>query len=253
MYSLSIKTSDRIIRFIVLFELVTLFVSCGQDKPTIDYNKSMDTTSMVDDIPGDTTKMIVSELPVKFDSTDVLLFPIGLVNLQERGGYSKMGSDSYSSADIASSYFGNDDLTGNFINIIFQDKGGNERKLTDKKVKIRSVNFLRNVFDKTKTGYLLYSVSDRDSNGDKELNYSDLEALYISKVDGSDFKKLSRELHEFYDWNWIKGESRIYFRTLEDKNKDGELNNQDQFHYYHIDFSGDSYAVTEYNPVKAFE
>ncbi len=135
----------------------------------------------------------------------------------------------------------------------FQDKSGNEKKLTDKKIKIRSVHFLRDLFKKTKTGYLLYSISDRDSNGDKELNHSDLEALYISKIDGSDFKKLTKELHEFYDWSLIKGENRIYFLTLEDKNKDGALNNKDKFHYYFIDFSGDKYSVTEYNPVKLFE
>jgi len=36
-------------------------------------------------------------------------------------------------------------------------------------------------------------------------------------------------------------------------NKDGELNNKDKFYYYFIDFSGDKYSVTEYNPVKIFE
>jgi hypothetical protein len=183
----------------------------------------------------------------------MLLFAIGLVDLQERGGYSKIGSGSYSSADIASSYFNRDNVIGNFINIVFQDKAGNQRKLTDRKIRIRSVNFLRDIFKRTKTGYLLYSISDRDSNGDKELNHSDLEALYISKIDGSDFNKLTKELHEFSDWSLIKGENRIYFRTLEDKNKDGELDNKDNFHYYFIDFSGDLYSVTEYNPVRIFE
>ena len=64
---------------------------------------------------------------------------------------------------------------------------------------------------------------------------------------------MTKELHEFYDWSLIKGESRMYFRTLEDKNKDGELNNKDKFHYYFIDFSVDKYSVTEYYPVKIFE
>jgi hypothetical protein len=238
----------------LLFVLVTsiLFYSCGQEKPKIDH-EMVDTTSVVDDRIKDTTRILVSELPVQFDSTDVLLFAIGLVDLQERGGYSKVGSGSYSDSDISSSYFSDDNLIGNFINLIFQDKNGSEKKLTDKKIVIRRVNFLREIFKKTKTGYLLYTISDRDSNGDTQLNHSDLEALYMSKVDGSDFKKLTKELHEFYDWNFIKGESRIYFRTLEDRNKDGVLNNKDKFHYYFIDFSDDKYSVTEYNPVKIFE
>jgi hypothetical protein len=241
------------IRQLIFSGTIFLFFACGQEKPKIDYDKTVDTTSTIDDRIKDTTKLLVSELPVKFDSTDILLFGIGLVDLQERGGYSKIASGSYSDADIASSYFKRDNLIGNFINIIFQDRNGNEKKLTDSKIKIRSVNFLREIFKKTKTGYLLYSISDRDSNGDKELNHSDLEALYISRIDGTGFKKITKELHEFYDWNLIKSDSRIYFRTLEDKNKDGQLNNKDKFHYYYIEFSGDKYSLTEYNPVKLFE
>jgi hypothetical protein len=239
-------------RLLIVIVTSFLFCSCGQDKPKINH-EAVDTTSVVDNRIKDTTKILVSELPIKFDSTDVLLFAIGLVDLQERGGYSKIGSDSYSSSDIASTYFNRDKLIGNFFNIVFQDQSGNEKKLTDKKIKIRNVYFLRDIFKKTKKGYLLYSISDRDSNGDENLNHSDLEALYISKIDGSDFKKLTKELHEFYDWTIIKGENRIYFRTLEDKNKDGELKNNDKFHYYFIDFSGDKYSVTEYNPVKIFQ
>jgi hypothetical protein len=163
-----------------------------------------------------------------------------------------MASGSYTASDIATGYFNKDHLTGNFINIVFQDKDGTERKLTDKRMEIRNVTFLRDIFRKTKAGYLLYSVSDRDSNGDKELNNSDLEALYISEVDGSNFKKITKELHEFYDWTLVRGENKIYFRTLEDRNKDGKLNNKDIFHYYFIDFSGGKYSVNEYNPVKIF-
>jgi hypothetical protein len=241
------------IRLLIFWVTGTLFICCGQKGNKIDYESAIDTISVIDDRIKDTTKILVSELPVKFDSTDILLYAVGLVDLKERGVYSKIGSSSYSDSDIASSYFHSDNLIGNFINIVFQDKSGNQRKLTDKKLRIRSVNFLRDVFERTKTGYLLYSISDRNSNGDKELNHSDLEALYISKIDGSEFKKVTRELHEFYDWSLINGENRIYFRTLEDKNKDGELNNQDKFHYYFLDFLDTKYSVTEYNPVKIFE
>lgn len=190
----TVKTSNKMTRLLIVILTTVLFYSCGQDRPKINH-EAVDTTSVVDDTIKDTTKILVSELPVKFDSTDILLFAIGLVDLQERGGYSKVGSGSYSSSDIAAAYFNSDNLIGNFINIVFHDKNGNEKKLTDKKIKIRSVNFLRDVFRSTKTGYLIYSISDRDSNGDKELDHSDLEALYISKLDGSNFKKLTKELH----------------------------------------------------------
>ncbi len=240
-------------RLLFAFVTIILFVSCSRQGSKIDYQEKVDTTSVVDDRIKDTTKILVSELPVRFDSTDILLFAIGLVDLQERGGYSKIKSGSYSTNEIASSYFDRDKLIGSYMNVVFQDKKGSERKLTDKKIRIRTIYFLREIFKTIRTGYLLYIVSDRDSNGDKELSYADLEALYISKLDGTDFKKITKELHEFYDWRLIKSENRIYFRTLEDKNKDGELTNKDKFHYYFIDFSGDNYSVIEYNPVKIFE
>lgn len=242
----------KTILLVTVLLTATIFFSCGPGEPKIDYREGVDTTSVFDDKIRDTTKILVSELPVKFDSTDILLYAIGLVDLQERGGYSKIGSG-YSDSEIASSYFNNDNLIGNFVNIVFQDETGNEIKLTDKKLKIRSINFLRDIYKRTKTGYLLYSIYDRDSNGDRKLDFSDLEALYISKIDGTGFKKITKELHEFYDWSLLKNENKIYFRTLEDKNKDGELNNKDKFHYYFIDFSSDGYSVNEFNPLEIFK
>lgn len=243
-------TSSIMTRILLALAVATLLFSCEQKQ--IDYNRPIDTTFVVDDRINDTTMVPVAELPIKFDSTDVLLFAIELVDLQQRG-YSHVGSDFYGNSELPGGYMSRDNFSGDFINIVFQDKNGNERKLTDNKMKIKSIQFLRDIAKKTKTGYLLYSILDRDSNGDQKLNSSDLEALYISRIDGSGFTKLTRALHELYDWSAIKGESRIYFRTLEDKNKDGEVNNKDKFHYYFIDFSNDPYSVTEYNPLKVFE
>jgi hypothetical protein len=237
-------------RILLALTVAALFFSC--EPKQIDYDRPVDTTFVVDDRINNTTKVMVAELPIKFDSTDVLLFAVELVDLEQRG-FNHVGSNFYSYSKLEGSYMNNDDFSGDFINIVFQDKDGHERKLTDKKMKIQSIHFLRGIATKTKSRYLLYSVLDIDSNGDLELNASDLEALYISRIDGSGFTKLTRALHELYDWNTFKGEGKIYFRTLEDRNKDGKLTNKDKFHHYFVDFSNDPYSVTEYNPLKVFE
>jgi hypothetical protein len=225
-----------------------IFWSCGPEKTRIK-DETIDSPIDAKETVIDATQMIVSELPEKFDSTEILLFGIVLVDLQERSQYSKFGSGSFNSSEIASSYFEADELIGDFVNIVFQDKNGNNRKLTDKNVKIRSVSFLRGIFEETKSAFLLYSVFDRDTNGDREINETDLKALYISEIDGSAFQKLTKEFHQLHDWRYVEGERRIYFRTFEDKNGDGELDNKDQFHYYFIEFSGKNFLVEEHNPL----
>src|SRR6187399_803233 len=120
-------------QIVICMVTVILFASCEQ-RPKIDYEAKIDTTSVVDDRVRDTTKVLVSELPIKFDSTDILIYAIGLVDVQGRNGYSKIGSGSYGSSDGGSSYFNRDQLTGSFINLVFQDKKGGEIKLTDKKM-----------------------------------------------------------------------------------------------------------------------
>jgi hypothetical protein len=235
------------------FVAVLLLLSCGQNESKPDQGETIDTTALTDGKLKDSSKLLVSELPVKFAATDIRIFPVGLVDLEERGGYIQQGAGSYGGTDIPSAYFNNDKLSGNFVNLLFQDAEGKERKLTDKNIQIRSVSFLRRIFEKTKASYLLYSITDRDSNGDKQLNQQDTKALYISRVDGSGFKKLTQDLHELYDWGSVSGDNRIYFRTLEDRKKDSEADKQRRLHYYVIGFAGDKYSVSEYDPLKLFK
>lgn len=240
-------------KLLIVILTCIIFVTCDHSKPKIDYTAKVDTLATIDDRIGDTTKLIVAQLPVKFDSTDVLIYPVGMVDLQQRGGISKYGSGSYNDFEFGSNYFSGNHLSGDFINLVFQDPDGKRRSLTRNKMKVKSAIFLRDIFKITKRGYLIYSVYDRDTNGDKEFNGEDLEALYISDVDGTKFTKITRELHEFYDYRVLEGDNKLYFRTLEDNNKDGKLNNKDKFHYYFIDFSNSGYSVAEHNPLEVFE
>ena len=237
---------------ILCFLITFLLLSCGQDNRKIDNDLRTDTSSAKDNRAGDPAKKLVSELPVKFGGTDVRIFAIRNADPKERDGYSGMGSGSYGNPESASSHFGSDILAGNFVNLLFEDKNGKERKLTDKEIRIKRVTFLREIFNKTKTGYLLYSVGDSASNADKKSDQSDRQSLYISNIDGSGFNKLTKESHHLYDWSTIKGENRIYYRSLEDINKDGKSDGKDRFHYYFADFTGEKYSVTEYNPIKIF-
>lgn len=237
--------------FIVI--LVTTLFACGRE-PKINQEIEIDTTSVADDRLSDTTKTLVASLPMKFDSTDVTLFAVSLVELPSRRGYIKdeYGS-SYSRSSGVSIYASENYIDGSFVNLIFKDKSGLERKLTEIKATFDQAKFLRDVFRETGSGYILYYVYDRDTNGDTEYDYQDLRALYISKLDGTGFTKLSEELHDFHDDVFIKDDMKYYFRTLEDRNKDGQLNSKDIFHHYVVNFDKDGYTLDEYDPLKIFK
>jgi len=235
------------------FFAVLLLLSCGENKSKPNQSETLDSTALNEGKLNDSSKFLVAELPVKFAATDIRIFPVGLVDSEEGGEYIQQGTGSYGGSDIPSAYFNNDKLSGNFVNFVFQDAAGKQRKLTDKNIQIRNASFLRPIFEETKTAYLLYSITDRDSNGDKQLSQQDSKALYISRVDGSGFKKLTQDLHELYDWNYLGGENGIYFRTLEELKKDSGADKQRIFHYYFINFIGDQYSVSEYDPLKLFK
>ncbi|GAA5042767.1 hypothetical protein GCM10011506_45600 [Marivirga lumbricoides] len=240
-------------KLIIIIAAITILSNCNNPNPKkINHEIKIDTVATEDDRMEDSTKVLVSELPIKFDSTNVLLHTIGLVELNKRGDYSKYSSASYSNSGIGNSYFNSDNFSGEFINIIFEDESG-KRLLSKNKITIKKGIFLREIFEKTKSGYILYSVYDRDTNGDNKLDSDDIESLYISMLNGSDFTKITKELHELYDYRLIKGENKLYYRTLEDVDKDGKLTSNDQFHYYFLAFRKDGYSNNEYYPLEVFK
>jgi len=74
-----------------------------------------------------------------------------------------------------------------------------------------------------------------------------LRSLYLSKIDGEDFEKITPEFQELIDYKIIKTQNRLYFRTIEDVDKDGEFDNEDKLHYFYIDFDDKKLKAKEYN------
>jgi len=121
--------------------------------------------------------------------------------------------------------------------------------LTDQIILINSVKFLRTVFNQNQKQYLIYSVHDSDTNGDQKLNSQDLQSLYLSEINGGNFKKITPEFQEIIDYKIIKIQNRLYFRTIEDIDKDGKFDNDDKIHYFYIDFDNSELVTKEYNYV----
>ena len=72
---------------------------------------------------------------------------------------------------------------------------------------------------------------------------------YISDISGNGFLKLSDDFQEVLDWNVIDGTSKLYFRTIEDINKNGEFDKNDVVHYFYVNLIAKELKSIEFTPV----
>ena len=135
-------------------------------------------------------------------------------------------------------------------NLKFQEIGSDSiHSLTDKPILIQNVMYLKSVSDKAKQQVLVYSLADLDTNKDGKLDENDIKSLYISEISGKRFTKVSVDFQELIDWNVIESKNRLYFRTIEDTNKNGQFDKNDVVHYHYLDLSNKDWKVFDYNPI----
>lgn len=227
--------------------LIILLVGCKEEteKPKVIYENTSKERS---EPKIDTSKILVSDLPVQMEGTSVLLFPIGEFTVANGTSKTKYSSSEREIFVVSNS--NEYEITGYLSNFKFQQIGSDSLKiLTDKPVLIERVTYLKSIADKTKKQFLVYVLEDMDSNKDGKLDSNDIKDLYISTIDGSNFKKLSVEFQEFIDWNVIDSQNRLYFRTIEDINKNGAFDKDDKVHYQYVDLLSKDLKVVEYNPI----
>ncbi len=228
--------------------MLTLLVSCKKEteKPKVIYE---DTSKPVAAANVNSDKILLADLPIQMEGTSVLLHPIGELNVSKNS--EKFESNSYKqdqsfTVSNSSEY----EITGYLSNFKFQQIGSDSLTvLTDKPVIIERVTYLKVFADKSKKQLLVYVLEDMDSNKDGKLDSDDIKNLYISDIKGINFTKLSAEYQELIDWNCIESQNRLYFRTIEDINKNGAFDKDDKMHYHFIDLLSKDWKVQEYNPI----
>lgn len=234
--------------FIILGFVLIFITACRNDeKPKLTYpeNEKIETKAL----KKDSTLVEIADLPIHIDSTTYLIHPIGEYEIYGSPS-SYFGSSSYGSGSFSVSGYNNYKISGNLYNLRFEDlESEKTRLLTDKNVRIKSVQFLHEIFEKTKAQFLVYRVIDKDTNQDKTLNDFDISTLYISNIDGTKFTKLTAEFHELIDWAALPIKNRLYFRSIEDSNKNGDFDKDDSISYQFIDLSDQAWKVKHYNPI----
>ncbi len=231
--------------YLATFLLVAM-VSCKKEeveKPKVIYEDSAKSKPME---IVDTTQIEVADLPIALEGTSYLIHPIGQLNRE--GKALKSSSDTEEGFTVSN--YGEYQITGYLKNLKFQEIGKDTlTTLTTKPVLIETVTFLKALADKTKQQVLVYTLSDMDTNKDGKLNGEDIKSLYISTISGSKFTKLSADYQELVDWKMIESQHLLYFRTIEDTNKNGAFDAKDQMQYQYVNLKDGRWTVTAYHPI----
>lgn len=211
------------------------------EKPKVIYQ---DTKSQAK-VKVDSTEIEIADLPVQIPGTDILMHPIGNYRVEGK----RKSADGYEKGSFTISNFSEFELTGYLQNIKFQNTASDSiTPLTDKPVLIQTATVVKSTVPKLFV--IVYTLADMDTNRDNRLDANDIRSLYISGVDGAGFRKISAEYEELIDWSFVEPKGRIYFRTIEDTNKNGEFDKNDVLHYQYVDLSKPGSAPQSYNPVK---
>ena len=238
----------NIIKIIAVLSIITI-VSCKEEaeKPKVSYNK---TDKKTVEQKQDTTKILVAGLPIQFDLTNYLIYPIGNINssIDDSGKvYESRWKESETSYNVANSM--DNEITGYMQNLKFQKIDSDSIvSLTKKSMLIQSVNYLPTIAFKTKQQTLLYLLADADTNEDGKLDTNDIRSLYLSDISGEKFTKISTDLQEVLDWKIIDSRNRLYYRTIEDTNKNGKFDKNDKLHYFYLNILEKEWKATEFMP-----
>jgi DNA-directed RNA polymerase beta subunit len=234
-----------------IFPILLLVVSCKEEekKPKVIYE---DAKAVVAPIQKDTTQIKIADLPIHIEGTSFLVHPMGEYSLTD--GSSKSNSGASSAYDKDESFkvsnYNDYEITGYISNFKFQKIGSDSLQiLTEKPVLIETVTYLKTVSDKTKQQILVYTLADMDTNKDGKINSNDIKTIYLSDISGNKFTKIGTDFQELIDWNLIETTSRLYFRTLEDINKNGAFDKTDKVHYHFINLQNKDWKVEEYSPI----
>lgn len=226
-------------------------ISCKKNKetPKVSYEEAKEAITETQVQKIDTSSIKIADLPIQMEGTKYLIHPVGDVRVYEnyRSSY---GSSKANQVSYAISNYNRFELTGYFDNLKFQHVDStNVCALTTRKVQIQTATYLNDLAAKTKKQILVYTLVDSDTNKDGKIDQNDIKSLYLSNIDGTMFTKISDDLNEVIDWNIIESLNRLYFRCIEDINKNGAFDKKDKVHYHYVNLLQDGWQAEEYSPI----
>lgn len=198
-------------RFIFILPLFTLF-ACDQERTP---NTENFTEEQIDSLANELSFNYGN--PIELLNSDLVIIPVG----NNVSNWYKSGkSMDYRSTDMFVNW-----------NLLFYNRlKDSTYLLTEDKMYLTRVDTPEKSSSIKK--HIIYEVISIDSNKDDKLNYSDSKQLFISELDGSNFRKITSEKESLDQYDFSKFENEIYFKTLIDSNGDNKFDDKDTEQWY---------------------
>ena len=211
-----------ILKLMLVVLTLVLLSSCKKEQSeSFAYGNEADKENTIvkkSSIKDENSKPHTIGLPIKLDSSNYLVFPIQDINTNWK-------------RSLKSSYEAESRYTGYYKNLVFQNIHTEKTHLlTNIQVRIKSYEQLYTTKREAEK-IILYQLIDNFPKEKEALTYT---SLYLGTTDGKIFQKISKENEQLTSLKYISETKKIYFKTLEDSNKDNELNQLDKEHIYTV-------------------
>lgn len=182
--------------------------------------------------------------PIFVPFSNTVLFPFALESEEDKGfsgssftssSFFISGSSSYSVSANSADY-GSGSIRWNNV-VFYHAHARNTRLLLDRPA---FISFFYGPDPEKKRGpvwadYLLFGVTDRDTNGDKILNEEDAVVLVCTDLDGNQPRALTPAEQRVEDVNARDGESVLYLHVRRDSDGDGRFTDKDEVTMMRVD------------------
>ncbi|TCD26253.1 hypothetical protein EZ456_14675 [Pedobacter psychrodurus] len=195
-----------------LLSFIILASACTEESKTISTDETSNT-------PTKGQPKVQYDSPIIVNKTDIILYPLRLNADDNHDSYKR-------------------EANVNHWNLIFYDIiSGKSELLTKEKININSFNIghSENVPNNQTTlsdQFIYYNITDSDYDGDKKLTAKDPNKLYLSKLDGKSFTRISPNNYNLNSWKIDDKHDLILMDLIKDSNGDKEFNDKDEVEYF---------------------
>ncbi|MBI1267740.1 MAG: hypothetical protein GC193_09965 [Cryomorphaceae bacterium] len=184
---------------------------------------------------ADTNKVFQPQFPVLPDSSDYFI---------HFGEYAELDKTGRSWLKVGSSYSYDSERYNSLIsNLAFQHKDSLQmRDLTNRKMLFSGFEKLHRTGN-SQDAVMMYSALEYDSNKNGKVDFNDSHSVYLSKMDGTQFTRITPNGHHALDPEYYADVHILYQRSFIDLDSNLHFSGKDSLCLSYIDLNGGDFKL----------